>query len=124
LAFIAIQYPVMWVVNFPTSLHVALAFSVASMLIMVQTSLGQVMAAHGVHGAAVGVGLSLILAVLTYWSTELLIPHLGVAGCGWALVIGYGVCALVQTLLAPWYFSLPTGEGIQSEDFSSKIERD
>jgi O-antigen/teichoic acid export membrane protein len=113
--FIVGQYAVLTVIKYPTPFWPILGFACASLVIMLQTSLGQVMAGHGVHGAYFGVFLSALVAGVTYSSTEWMVPRIGLAGCGWGLCLGYGVCTFVQTFMARWYFSLPESQSSASQ---------
>jgi len=72
-------------------------FSLASLLICIQSTFGQLLAAIGVNIMKWALLTSLLSGLINYVATMVLVPRLGIAGAAWALILNYAV-----TLLATW----------------------
>lgn len=75
------EFPLVWT-------YVAL-FAIASTLIAITTTYGQILASQGVRGMRWGLVISLISAITNYSLSALLIPPYGITGALVALIVNY-----------------------------------
>jgi O-antigen/teichoic acid export membrane protein len=115
------QYVALWLAGFPFHGWLAVYLAVASLLIMVHTTLGNVMSGHGLWGSIVGVAFSGIHATAIWTLTEWLVPVHGVAGGALALIGGYLLIIVLAVLGLPWFFRLPDFSGDRSEQDSTPV---
>jgi O-antigen/teichoic acid export membrane protein len=105
--FVIAQYLAMMLAGFPINIGLAVGFAVAGYLIMVHTSISNVMAGHGLWGSIVGVLFSALHAGTIWVLTERLAPIYGVTGGAMALNGGYLVIIGIALASLPWFFRLP-----------------
>lgn len=84
------EFPLVWS-------HVIL-FAIASSLITVQSTYGQILAAQGVRGMRWGLLLSVLSGLINFGLSAILIPRLAIMGAILALIINYGI-TLIGTFL-------------------------
>jgi O-antigen/teichoic acid export membrane protein len=66
-------------------------FALCSCVVLMQTSLGQVIGAEGVRGARLGLVMSLAMGGLSLSGSLVLIPHWGIEGAVAAMTVSYAV---------------------------------
>jgi O-antigen/teichoic acid export membrane protein len=89
--------------EYPLDLGLAVLFAATSGVMMVQSSLGQIIGAEGVRGARLGVLMSLSVGFVNIGLSHLLIPRFHVHGAILALLIVYSLALLVLVLVRKRY---------------------
>jgi lipopolysaccharide exporter len=90
--------------KYPISPLLLLLFAVCSTIIMIQSSLGQVLGAQGVRGARLGLWTSITAGLVNLALCPVLIPRFGVAGAAIALSVSYLVSLVWCVTVRKLYF--------------------
>ncbi len=89
-------------------------FAVTSLIITIQATVGQFMAAEGVRGVAAGLIISAITGVLCIATTYVFVPWLGLIGACDALFVSYAVALILVIFVENGLLRRP-GYGAQQE---------
>ncbi|MCX7020274.1 MAG: oligosaccharide flippase family protein [bacterium] len=90
--------------QYPLDASLIILFSLTSWIIMIQSSLGQIIGAEGVRGARLGLQISLTLGCLNLLLSWLLIPYFHVHGTVIALMCSYALSTLWLVRVRRAYF--------------------
>jgi O-antigen/teichoic acid export membrane protein len=100
--------------QYPIKMDLVLLFAVTSLVITVQTTVGQFLGAEGIRGSAAGLVISAISGILCIAATYVLVPKLLLKGACLALLGAYGI-ALIFVILAEEFLLSRAGASAQTK---------